>query len=348
MPRRKALLTINFLFVLVVFAKAFGVSSSATPASQGITSQPIRKFCRDFRGRLCHLHLSKKNNDDLIELKRSPRSLVATVGITVLVSAIVAAKGGILPGPQIGGGTFGDYSDSLILRDLGATLLTGLLGYAFVQANTWAVEKNWVEPRDSRKLIHTLSAPLFIVCWPIFSNASGARVFAAIVPALNACRLYLASRGTEETSLARAVSRSGDSSEALGGPFIYVIILATVILTFWRNSPIGIVALSALAAGDGMADLVGRRYGKGNKWPGFNKSIAGSMAFWFASTACSTGLLLWLQYCGCFALAIEGFDLVVRLALICFAAAALELLPVLDDNYTVPLSAALFTYLWLH
>jgi dolichol kinase len=57
----------------------------------------------------------------------------------------------------------------------------------------------------------------------------------------------------EETELAYAVSRSGDAKEALGGPFLYVIILAAALLLFWRESLAGIVAVSTMAAGDGVS-----------------------------------------------------------------------------------------------
>lgn len=267
------------------------------------------------------------------------RSFVATAAVTALISVSLFAKGGFLPGPPDGSG----YTDSLIFRDLGATLLTATLGYLFVLINTFAVSKEWLEPRDSRKLIHTLSAPLFILFWPTFSAATGARAFAAIVPSLNGIRLYLASKGMQEAGLARAVSRSGNTNEALGGPFIYVIILAACILGFWRDSPVGVVALSCLAAGDGTADIVGRRFGKNNKWPGSEKSVAGSLAFWFASTLCAFGLLLWMQYWGCLTLGLPLSDLILRLAMISLAAAVLELAPtnLLDDNYSVPIIAAI-------
>jgi phytol kinase len=301
------------------------------------------------------------NAQDIHELsntKSSPpshRSLVATVGISALLCVSTAAKLGILPGvptQDSGSLSFLPYTDALIVHDTCATLLSLSLGYLFVFANTYVVSRDWVNPRDSRKLIHTFSAPLFILLWPLFSKATGAKYFAAIIPILNALRLYLASKGgpnSSETNLARAVSRSGNVSEALGGPFIYVSILATCILAFWRDSSVGIVALSALAAGDGVADLIGRRFGRNNTWPGTEKSIAGSLAFWIASTICATGLLLWMQYWGCLTLTLSSFELFLRLGGICFVSAVLELAPtnVVDDNFSVPISAGLLAALFI-
>lgn len=136
-------------------------------------------------------------------------------------------------------------------------------------------------------------------------------------------------------------TRSGDQREALGGPFLYVIILFFSIVCFWRDGPIGIIALSAMAAGDGLADLVGRRYGKGNKW-WFNqdKSIAGSTAFWVGATGCALVLLKVLSVDLQPTVPLSRELLVTG---IMAATALLEVAPIkFDDNYLVPLSAAAF------
>lgn len=300
---------------------------------------------------------SNNNNDEkdttTTNQSSSSSSLVLSVGTASLLATSTAAKLGALGGP---------YTDEQILQDVGATLLTATVGYVFVRAvssGLFGTRKEQLDPRDSRKIIHTVSAPAFIAFWPIFSPLQGARVFAAVVPLLNAVRLYLAGTTSDEdddsgddsknnisasAELARAVSRSGDKEEALGGPFIYVCILAANILLFWRSSPVGIVSLCCLAAGDGMADLIGRRYGKNNKWPGLDKSIAGTMAFWIASTVASAALLGWMQYWGCLTLPVD--DVLFRVACISLITALIELVPIADDNYTVPVSAALLTMLF--
>jgi dolichol kinase len=52
--------------------------------------------------------------------------------------------------------------------------------------------------------------------------------------------------------------RSGAKSEALGGPLIYTIVLLLGTFLFFRGSPIGVVAIIQMAAGDGIADIIGR------------------------------------------------------------------------------------------
>ena len=112
---------------------------------------------------------------------------------------------------------------------------------------------------------------------------------------------------------------------------------------------VGVIAMSTMAAGDGMADLVGRRFGRNNKWWfSESKSVAGSIAFTIASSLASFGLVNWLIFTGCLETTFEPMALALRIFGISVLCAMVELLPVGDDNYTVPLSAAVLTALLLH
>lgn len=268
----------------------------------------------------------------------------AVLGVAVgsLLSVAAAAKLGVLPVPL----DF-EYTDALILRDVSTALLSGVLGYAYVKLCTTLAARGILQPRDSRKLIHTLSAPLYILLWPLYSPAG--RCFAACVPMVNAVRLYLAASGDSgESELAQAVSRSGKTNEALGGPFVYVLVLISAISLFWRTSLIGITALSAMAAGDGMADIVGRRLGKSNKWFfSRDKSMAGSFAFVVSGSLCTMTLALWLSFTGCLALPVPMVELLPRIIGVTVACALTELLPIGDDNWTVPISAAALSSVFL-
>jgi phytol kinase len=275
-----------------------------------------------------------------------------------LTTCTIAAGTGVLPG-------YYDLNHFALLRDVVTTQLTGMLGYNFVQIVTYyTVTKQYVVPRDARKIIHTLSAPLYILLWPLFTpHHTSSRIFAAIVPIINAIRLYIASQSnsnddhnhessslssSSESALAQAVSRSGDSKEALGGPFIYVIMLTLAILCFWTETPHGIIAMSTLAAGDGMADIIGRRYGSSNPWPYNNKkSMVGSLAFVVASSITSLFLILWIHYTGS---GLESLfqhytilDIAWKIVVISTISAIVETIPswLGDDNYTVPISAVI-------
>lgn len=263
---------------------------------------------------------------------------------------------GTLPFGVIFSGSCDPYTPSLIYRDASSAMLCIVGATIFVKSITYPAARGWLDARDARKIIHTLSAPLFLLLWPLFSNAYGARVFAGIVPLLNALRLFLAGTGGSndnqsafgrgsEAELAGAISRSGDAKESLGGPFIYVMILLFSTLIFWTDSPIGVVSVATMAGGDGLADLVGRRFGSNNKWF-FNKdkSMAGSAAFVAGSFFTSWGLISWLTSTGAMeALGLSSSALVVRLLAIAVITAGVELIPVGDDNWSVPSSAALLS-----
>ena len=63
------------------------------------------------------------------------------------------------------------------------------------------------------------------------------------------------------------LQRAGSRQELLRGPFLYGAVIAGITAAYWRNSPIGVTAIAVLCAGDGLADIVGRRYGASNKLP---------------------------------------------------------------------------------
>ena len=48
---------------------------------------------------------------------------------------------------------------------------------------------------------------------------------------------------------------------------MYGAVIAVLAALYWRYSPIGVTAIAVLCAGDGFADIVGRRYGGSNKLP---------------------------------------------------------------------------------
>jgi len=300
--------------------------------------------------------------------------IIPIAALTSISATTIAAFTGRVPGPLMDAtappflvnlpfgvlfsGSFETYNPTLIYRDLAATVFSILAAILFVKACTYPVTVGKLEPRDSRKIIHTFSAPLFILVWPLFSHAYGARVFASIVPLMNAFRLYLAGTGSSgdntsegstsdgsEIELAQAISRSGNAEEALGGPFVYVMVLLFFTFFCFTDSPVGIISIATMAVGDGLADLLGRRFGSTNKWPfNKNKSVAGSIAFVSGALAGSFGLISWLTGFGVMdPLDLSTADLVGRLLLISVVCAAVELIPAGDDNYSVPLSAAILS-----
>ena len=48
---------------------------------------------------------------------------------------------------------------------------------------------------------------------------------------------------------------------------MYGSVISAITAMYWRDSPVGVAAIAVLCAGDGFADIVGRKFGKGNKLP---------------------------------------------------------------------------------
>jgi phytol kinase len=204
----------------------------------------------------------------------------------------------------------------------------------------------------SRKLVHMGSGPLFVLFWPLFSTTPSAQLAAAAVPVLSLLRLYVAgTTGSEPGTgggLVKAISRSGDKREALEGPFYYTIVLLVAVVCGWRNA-VSVIAINQMAIGDGMADIIGRRFGK-TKWPtaiepSGKKSVEGTAAFaGFAFVACMLMVAVY-NLAGLTALPLAL--IAPRIALISLGAAIVELLPLGDDNLTVPSAAAIMSVLLL-
>lgn len=244
-----------------------------------------------------------------------------------------------------------DYSDTMIARDVFMTALTSVLAVALNRGIVWGYENGKYGSKTSRKITHILSAPLFIITWPLFSEASGARIFAGLVCLTNMYRLYLAGTGdAAESSMVSAISRSGDKSEVLGGPFIYVCLFTFFLLVFWRNSFPGVVAMTTMAAGDGMADIIGRNYGRDSyKWPFSDgeKSLVGTIAFAVFAFGLTTVICYWLIATGSLVSSLTLSAMATEILFISCICAVVEILPVGDDNYTVPGTAALLAAVWL-
>ena len=219
-----------------------------------------------------------------------------------------------------------------LLNDAGCTAGAALGAVAWIKVWTTLADREIIDAKLARKIVHCGSGPLYLLVWKFYSDAALARFVAAIVPALNIAKLQRASESDNE--LTRAISRSGDPLEALGGPYLYTWVLLLAALLAFRT-PSAVVAVAQMSAGDGLADIVGRRFGR-RKWfcSGANadKSYAGSLGFVVGATAASVGLLTWLG----FAAPVPGL-----LGISCVCALVEVFVPGVDDNISVPAVGAL-------
>jgi L-ascorbate metabolism protein UlaG (beta-lactamase superfamily) len=136
------------------------------------------------------------------------------------------------------------------------------------------------------------------------------------------------------------MSRSGDRREILRGPLFYGIVFVALTLLFWKDSPVGMVALMLMCGGDGVADIVGRKYGKSKLPWNRDKSMQGSLAVFIGGWFLAAIILALFTAVGRF----PGpfFNYMPGLILTALVGAVVESLPLKDiDNLTVTLAAVL-------
>ena len=201
----------------------------------------------------------------------------------------------------------------------------------------------------SRKIIHTGTGPLFVLCWPFFSDAAYARYLAAIVPLGLTMIFFLVGMGwLNNPDLVQSSTRNGDRTELLKGPLYYGIAFILCTILFWRTSPIGILALMMLCGGDGLADIVGRRWGTRKLPFSPDKSWIGSLAMLLGSFVFGLGYLLLFNQWDYFQLGLEVGHTVVVVGAIALIATLVESLPVKDiDNIALTIVVIGLGYWWI-
>ena len=233
-----------------------------------------------------------------------------------------------------------DVPRASIATDVGATAITLSAATVAVSSIKWAEYSGTVNKLLSRKLIHSIAGPGFLLFWPLFGDTPGSQIICAITPVANAVSLFLAgSSMLPDSKSVSAISRTGDARKLLQGPLYYCIVLTLVTIFLWRHSLTSIAVTSVMCMGDGLADIVGRRFGqqKERKLPwSSSKSYPGSFAMFSGGFLASAALTAYFGY----------FDLVTydewtfaTLAGISLAATVLESLDdfvVVDDNISVP------------
>lgn len=239
------------------------------------------------------------------------------------------------------------FGEGAYLHDAGATALVLSGAYALGLAFDNLTQRNIIEQNLSRKLVHILSGLLFMVSWPIFSTSTGARYFAAFVPIVNCLRLLVHGLSlVNNEGLVKSVTREGKPEELLRGPLYYVVILILCVLIFWRESPVGVISLAMMCGGDGIADIIGRRFGSLKIPYNQQKSWAGSISMLVFGFLISIGMLYYFTVLGYFEL--DWAQTVEKVALVSLVATMVEsasTTEVVDDNISVPLVSMVTAFL---
>jgi phytol kinase len=226
-----------------------------------------------------------------------------------------------------------------------ALVITLAIALIEIRSLDFAAHRGWIDSRLSRKLIHILTGPLFVLCWLFFPDVWYARWLAALVPLLFTIQFAMIGLGVvKDEASVKAMSRSGDRREILRGPLFYGIIFVVMTLVYWKDSPIGMTAVMLMCGGDGLADILGRGI-KSPKLPwSREKSVAGSMGMFLGGWVLTAFILAIFVAAKVFA---EPFTTyLLPITIIAVVGTAVESLPLKDvDNITVTLAAVALGHL---
>ncbi|CAI9091237.1 OLC1v1026205C1 [Oldenlandia corymbosa var. corymbosa] len=266
-----------------------------------------------------HHHLDRSPLLNRLTLTLTPRSTLAAKNRFPLYKEC-------FPSPWRPRAVLGDGGGLEWQQDAGATALVVAGAYALVSA---------FDSLTGRNLIQQIS------------TSTGARYFASIVPFVNCLRLLIYGLSlAKDEGLVNSVTREGKPEELLRGPLYYVLMLILSAMFFWRDSPVGVIAVSMMCGGDGIADIIGRRFGSVKLPYNHRKSWAGSISMFVFGFLVSIGMLYYFSSLGYFEL--NWNNTIQRVAFVSLVATLVESLPItgkVDDNISVPLASMVAAYL---
>lgn len=226
-----------------------------------------------------------------------------------------------------------------------ALIITFSAAVLWLRLNDFAAHRGWIGSQLSRKIIHMGTGPIFVLGWLLFNDGPLARYLAALVPLVITAQFILV--GLEiinDEAAVRAISRTGNPREILKGPLFYGIVFVIVTIVYWKDSPIGITALMLMCGGDGLADVLGRRWGKAKLPWSQDKSWIGSLGMFLGGWLFAIVILLPFVAVGVFPA--PAITYLSPLTLIVLVGTLVESLPLREiDNLTVTISTALLGHL---
>lgn len=227
-----------------------------------------------------------------------------------------------------------------------ALVITFLVALIWLRVNDFLAHRGWVESHLSRKIIHIGTGPIFVLCWLLFNENPINKYLAALVPLAFTIQFFLIGIGViKDEASVKAMSRSGDRREVLRGPLYYGIIFVLLTIIYWKNSPIGIIALMLMCGGDGLADIFGRKWGTRKVLWNNRKSWIGSFGMLLGGWILSICIIWIYTLTGIFSYPIQFY--LLPISVIAIVGTIVESLPLKDiDNITVTISAVILGQLF--
>ena len=176
--------------------------------------------------------------------------------------------------------------------NLVVTALTFVYVFGLVALLNLGVTKFGIPQDISRKITH-IGAGSVIGFLPLYSDLGWSKylnvtIFVVWIALLVQKGLF----ANPEDEAVRTMTRTGDRRELLKGP-LYFVIVATICGTLLYKSFPGIVAMASLGWGDGVAPIIGFRYGRWKYKIFSDKSVEGSISMFIFAFAASV-FFVWL------------------------------------------------------
>lgn len=187
------------------------------------------------------------------------------------------------------------FQDNLAwLWDIIAMIISLVLVLMVVQINGLIQKSGKLPSYITRKIVHILVGPVFLLTWLLFSGEIFSRYIAMIVPILFVLQFTAIGTGKiKDEAFVRSMSRTGEPSELLKGTLYYAIVIVIVTIFWFYIPPTGVndanpsafIIMGCLAGGDGLADIIGRKFGGEKKFGigGAQKTFAGTIGMFMGS-----------------------------------------------------------------
>jgi dolichol kinase len=218
---------------------------------------------------------------------------------------------------------------SPLYNNLLAALLTIVYVFSLVALMEVFVTRLGLARDLSRKITH-IGAGMIIAFLPLFDDTHWSKylnvsIFVIWIVLLVQKGLF----ADVNDEAVKTMTRTGDRRELLKGP-LYFVIVATICGTLFYKTFEGVLAMAILGWGDGMAPVIGSRYGKIKYKILSQKSLEGSLTM-FASAFIAS--LLLIQF-----IIPQEYNFNRILILSAIATVAEGISPKELDNFTIPIA----------
>ncbi|MFN3560450.1 MAG: diacylglycerol/polyprenol kinase family protein [Chloroherpetonaceae bacterium] len=218
---------------------------------------------------------------------------------------------------------------SPLYNNLLAALFTIIYVFSLVALMEVFVTRFGLARDLSRKITH-IGAGMIIAFLPLFDDTHWSKYFNVSIFVIWIVLLVQKGLFADVNDEAvKTMTRTGDRRELLKGP-LYFVIVATICGTLFYKTFEGVLAMSILGWGDGMAPVIGARYGKIKYQILSPKSVEGSLTMFVSAFVAS---LLLVQF-----IIPQEYDFNRILILSAIATVAEGISPKELDNFIIPLA----------